>query len=178
MLGDDTQKACDLSLRCAPRRVGRSQRFLAGDLLGLRLRQPLRRLLPHLDASGGEAVRTARVAASSVLRSAKGMVRICLTRDPDNFPQCVGDADAIKKSVPARVAAAEITGLSPGTYAIAVIHDENANSKLDKFAGIPREGIGFSRNPSFTFGPPEFAAARFLLKGDADRQQVRMRYFL
>ena len=112
------------------------------------------------------------------LRSSKGLVRICLTRDPDNFPECVSDADAITKSIPASAAMTEINGLSPGDYAIAVIHDENGNAKLDTFAGIPKEGIGFSRNPKFTFGPPKFTAARFTLKSDADRQQVRMRYFL
>jgi uncharacterized protein (DUF2141 family) len=69
-------------------------------------------------------------------------------------------------------------GLPHGNYAVAVIHDENNNHKLDTFAGIPREGFGFSRNPSVTFGPPRFAAARFTLSSDADRQQVRMRYLL
>ncbi|MCE3519738.1 DUF2141 domain-containing protein, partial [Escherichia coli] len=69
-------------------------------------------------------------------------------------------------------------GLPRGSYAIAVIHDENGNAKLDTFAGIPREGFGFSRNPPIRFGPPHFAAARFTIAGDADRQQIRMRYIL
>lgn len=112
------------------------------------------------------------------LRSPKGLVRICLTRDPDNFPDCIDDAQAITRSIPAAAPNIALTGLSPGDYAIAVIHDENANARLDTFAGIPKEGVGFSRNPKFTFGPPRFAAARFMLNGDADRQQVRMRYFL
>jgi uncharacterized protein (DUF2141 family) len=47
---------------------------------------------------------------------------------------------------------------------------------MDKLAGIPREGYGFSRNPPVAFGPPSFAAARFELAGDAAVQQVRMRY--
>ncbi|RHW19388.1 DUF2141 domain-containing protein [Sphingomonas gilva] len=112
------------------------------------------------------------------LRSAKGLVRICLTRDPDNFPDCVDDAGAVTRSIPASAPHTVFEGLAPGGYAIAIIHDENANAKLDTFAGIPREGIGFSRNPKFTFGPPRFSAARFTLDGDAERQQVRMRYFL
>lgn len=112
------------------------------------------------------------------LRSAKGLVRICLTRDPDNFPDCVDDAQAITQSIPANAPVTAFSGLSPGDYAIAVIHDENANAKLDTFAGIPKEGVGFSRNPKFTFGPPRFASARFTMDGDAGRQQVRMRYFL
>lgn len=114
----------------------------------------------------------------SHLRSAKGTVRICLTADPDNFPACVDDANATTRSIPANMTSAHFQGLPHGTYAIAVIHDENNNHKLDTFAGIPREGFGFSRNPAVTFGPPRFAAARFTLESDADRQQVRMRYLL
>ena len=52
-----------------------------------------------------------------------------------------------------------IAGLGRGDYAVSVIHDENNNAKLDTFAGIPREGFGFSRNPAIRFGPPKFSAA-------------------
>jgi uncharacterized protein (DUF2141 family) len=112
------------------------------------------------------------------LRSAKGSVRICLTADPKNFPACVNDAQAVRRSVPAGAGTQLFTGLAHGDYAIAVIHDENNNKKLDTFAGIPREGFGFSRNPVITFGPPRFAAARFTLSDAAEKQQVKMRYLL
>ena len=125
------------------------------------------------------AVGTSELAVDvSNLRSAKGMVRVCLTADPDNFPACVDDARATTRSIPATMTSIHFDGLPHGNYAVAVIHDENNNHKLDTFAGIPREGFGFSRNPSVTFGPPRFAAARFTLSSDADRQQVRMRYLL
>lgn len=125
------------------------------------------------------AVGTSELAVDvSNLRSAKGMVRVCLTADPDNFPACVDDARATTRSIPANMTSIHFDGLPYGNYAVAVIHDENDNHKLDTFAGIPREGFGFSRNPSVTFGPPRFAAARFTLSSDADRQQVRMRYLL
>jgi uncharacterized protein (DUF2141 family) len=110
------------------------------------------------------------------LRSAKGLLRVCLTADPDNFPACVDDARAVTRTVPAKEAMIDVAGLPHGQYAFAVIHDENSNAKLDTFAGIPREGFGFSRNPAATFGPPRFAAARFTLDSDAEKQQVRMRY--
>jgi uncharacterized protein (DUF2141 family) len=110
------------------------------------------------------------------MRSAKGLVRVCLTADPDNFPACVDDARAVTRTVPASEAMIDVAGLPHGQYAFAVIHDENSNAKLDTFAGIPREGFGFSRNPAATFGPPRFAAARFALDSDAEKQQVRMRY--
>ncbi len=104
------------------------------------------------------------------------MIRICLTADPTNFPGCIDDADAVTRSVPAGVHSVRFDGLPKGNYAVAVIHDENGNSRLDTFAGIPREGFGFSRNPAVRFGPPRFEAARFTLDGGAETQQVRMRY--
>ncbi|MEO5865609.1 MAG: DUF2141 domain-containing protein [Sphingomonas sp.] len=112
------------------------------------------------------------------LRSAKGMVRICLTADPANFPSCVDDARALTRSIPASENRLVVPGLAQGAYAIAVIHDENSNKRLDTLFGIPREGFGFSRNPPVGFGAPRFAAARFALGGDAQTQQIVMRYLL
>ena len=112
------------------------------------------------------------------LRSARGVIRLCLTLDPANFPGCLDNARAVTRSVPAATPEIRLEGLPRGDYAAAVIHDENGNKKLDTFAGIPREGFGFSRNPAIGFGPPRFPAARFTLAEDADRQQVKMRYLL
>jgi uncharacterized protein (DUF2141 family) len=112
------------------------------------------------------------------LRSQRGSLRLCLTADPDNFPACVDDADAITRTAPAGAHAFRIEGLPRGRYALALIHDENGNGRLDTFAGVPREGFGFSNNPAIRFGPPRFAAARFALDGDAERQQVTIRYIL
>lgn len=112
------------------------------------------------------------------VRSTRGLIRVCITADPANFPTCVDDRDAVVRSVPAAQRLISIAGLPFGDYAVAVIHDENANHRLDTFAGIPREGFGFSRNPAIGFGPPHFTAARFALDGGAERQQVRMRYIL
>jgi uncharacterized protein (DUF2141 family) len=104
------------------------------------------------------------------------MIRICLTADPANFPACVDDANALTRSIPASVRTTSFPGLPQRGYALAIIHDENSNAKLDTFAGIPREGYGFSRDAAVRFGPPRFSAARFMLAGDAEIQQVKMRY--
>lgn len=112
------------------------------------------------------------------LRSQRGVIRICLTADPQNFPGCVDDKRAVTRSIPATSPSVRIDGLARGEYALSVIHDENGNSKLDTFAGIPREGFGFSRNPRIAFGPPRFAAAEFAVEGQGNRQEVRIRYLL
>ena len=112
------------------------------------------------------------------LRSAKGLVRVCLTADPANFPACIDDADAVTLSIPAADRRFSLPGLAPGDYAVAVIHDENGNGKLDTFAGIPREGYGFSRNAPVRFGPPRFAAARFTVGDAPAAERVTIRYLL
>ncbi|EHH69547.1 DUF2141 domain-containing protein [Gluconobacter morbifer] len=52
--------------------------------------------------------------------------------------------------------------IRPGIYAVQVFQDRNANQKLDQnFLGMPKEPLGFSRNPPMHFGPPRFADAAF-----------------
>lgn len=67
-------------------------------------------------------------------------------------------------------------GLATGDYAVAAIHDENGNGRLDKRLVILREGFGFSRNPPIRFGPPAFADARFGLTPGSASQTIRMKY--
>lgn len=105
-------------------------------------------------------------------------MRLCLTADPKSFPGCHQDPHALRRNLSPVNGAVALDGLPPGAYAIALIHDENANHRLDTLVGVPVEGFGFSRNPPVRFGPPRFDAARFTTGGDADRQQVRVRYFL
>ena len=48
----------------------------------------------------------------------------------------------------------------PGLYAIAALHDENSNHKLDRnMFGIPKEGFGFSNNPKVFLSAPSFDTA-------------------
>jgi uncharacterized protein (DUF2141 family) len=113
------------------------------------------------------------------LRNDQGMIRACLTRDKERFPDCKSDPRAFRFS--ARVAQGRrisFEGLPVGNYALSVIHDENANGRLDTFARVPKEGFGFSRNPRIGFGPPRYEQVRFDLGPGVTRQTVRMHYLL
>ena len=47
--------------------------------------------------------------------------------------------------------------LPPGRYAIQAYLDENDNGKVDRNRlGVPKEAVGFSRDPNLLFGPPRF----------------------
>ncbi len=113
------------------------------------------------------------------LRSAKGMIRACLTRSAALYLKCDRDPAALKANVAAGPdAQMDFTDVPPGDYVLAVVHDENGNAKVDTLLGIPREGVGFSRNPGMTFGPPKYASARFHVPGGASDLKVKLKYFL
>jgi uncharacterized protein (DUF2141 family) len=64
-----------------------------------------------------------------------------------------------------------------GTYAVACIHDENKNGKLDTgLFGIPTEGTVVSNHAKGFMGPPSFEKARFAFAGVPSELQLRMGY--
>ena len=115
----------------------------------------------------------------SGLRSHKGNVLVCLTANPKFFPNCSKDPLAMKQAVAAVAASTlQFHDVTPGTYALALIHDENANKKMDVQVFIPKEGFAFSRNPAVVFGPPKFNAASFVIGAGDSTQGVKMKYML
>ena len=97
--------------------------------------------------------------------SDRGMIRVLLFSGATGFPDQVGKA--VKSfSLPPKnkQVAFTITDLVPGTYALAVIHDQDSNGKLSSNAvGYPIEKFGFSNNPKVYFSPPSFEKASFVL---------------
>ncbi len=113
------------------------------------------------------------------LRSVKGNVLVCLTANPKAFPDCSKDPNAVRASVVANQASNMRMNVARlGGYAIAVVHDENSNGKLDTSLGLPKEGFGFSRNPTILFGPPSFSASQFNVSEAGANQSVKMKYML
>lgn len=111
------------------------------------------------------------------LRGHKGLLRFCLTRNP-NYMKCDGDHSAVRLSVSAATGAVTFEDMAPGQWSLLLIHDSNANGKLDTRFGIPREGFGFSGNPAIGFGPPRAGAVRFALPSGSSHQNVKVRYIL
>lgn len=103
----------------------------------------------------------------------------CLTIRADKFPDCQKDPNSRRITVATTAAQTlRFEGLPSGDYALALIHDENGNGKLDTMMGIPREGFGFSRNPAIRFGPPKFSEARISVTSGAVDQNVKVKYLL
>jgi len=114
------------------------------------------------------------------MRSSEGIVRACITKDRNTFPNCRKDPAAMRKVVDAgKGVTLTFTGVEAGAYAIALLHDENDNGKADRTLGMmPKEGFGFSRDARVRMGPPSFDDAVFDFDGTDAALTIRMRYML
>jgi uncharacterized protein (DUF2141 family) len=115
----------------------------------------------------------------SGLKNNKGFVLIAIFNSELGFPD--KNELAVKKiRIPAQVGKIiyDVNDLVPGTYAIALIHDENDNQRLDTgLFGIPKEGFCFSKGAMGTFGPPSFQAASFVHKSPSSIQNLQVKYW-
>ena len=97
------------------------------------------------------------------LRNSNGVVGSILFTSPDGWPE--DPKKAFRRGptpIPPGLRHATVVWdhLPPGDYAVAAIHDENRNAKLDRnFIGIPKEGFGFANNPRVLLSAPTFRAA-------------------
>jgi uncharacterized protein (DUF2141 family) len=65
----------------------------------------------------------------------------------------------------------------PGTYALAVYHDADADRSFDRTSlGLPSEGFGFSNNPPTFLGMPNFARVRIAVPRSGTRTMVKLKY--
>lgn len=131
--------------------------------------------VPAAPALAGDVVITV-----SDLRSSKGVVRACMTTRENIFPKCIKDPSAHRTVVRAgEKVEIRFTGVKPGNYAIALLHDENDNGKADRAMGMmPKEGYGFSRDAPVKMAPPKFTDAVLAIGDGMQRITIKMRYFL
>jgi len=120
---------------------------------------------PTAEANSPSARRTGCTLRIHVdgFRNTRGNLGTVVFKSAEGWPEDISKAvhtgpSPIDKTT--KTAAAVWPDLPPGDYAVAAIHDENSNARLDRnFLGIPKEGFGFANNPHISFGPAPFHAA-------------------
>ena len=113
------------------------------------------------------------------LRNADGLLGVALFSSDKGFPENSDKAFALT-GMKLNEAKPEIVlkNIPYGTYAVCVLHDENANMEMDKnWIGIPKEGFGASNNPKISMGPPEFEESNFVLDSQNMALVIDINYF-
>lgn len=113
------------------------------------------------------------------IRNSIGTVACALFESSDGFP-----VDYLRMATNVMVikiretqARCDFEDIPPGTYAMAVVHDENMNGKLDaNWLGVPTEGYGFSNDAKGILGAPSFSAASFRYDGQNVDLKMSLQY--
>lgn len=113
------------------------------------------------------------------IRNSQGTVACALFESPEGFPiEFLHSAtNVVIMKIRKSQARCDFEDIPAGTYAIAVVHDENMNGKLDTgFLGVPKEGYGFSNDARALLGAPSFAAAAMKYDGYHLELAITLRY--
>lgn len=87
-------------------------------------------------------------------------------------------ATTVRVQAAGGVANCSFENLSPGEYAVAVVHDTNGNEQADtNMLGMPTEGVGVSNNVMPKLSPPSFEVSRFVVAaGQPTKLAITMKY--
>ncbi|SOD98626.1 DUF2141 domain-containing protein [Spirosoma fluviale] len=101
------------------------------------------------------------------VRALTGAVYVAVFKPGKDFPE--GKPIVGKKVDVTHDRVLTTFSVEPGSYAIAVYHDENGNGKMDKrMFGIPKEPYGFSNDFRPKLSAPKFSDCEFSV-GDSGR---------
>ena len=112
------------------------------------------------------------------VRASQGLIALTLYAD-DSRRFLARRGSLYVGRVPARapVTRACIHVPTPGTYALAIYHDVDADRRFNRSAiGLPAEGYGFTNNPGTLFGLPSFRSVRLTVPRTEAATTIRMRY--
>ncbi|MFN7857940.1 MAG: DUF2141 domain-containing protein [Acidovorax sp.] len=156
-----------------PRGAGRFARLAKVGSLPLGLTLALALTAPLAAADDAAQVRL----EVSTLRNTQGTLNCRLFSEGGGFPDGDGmRTTRVRLDGPKGVCL--FTQLPAGTYAVAVVHDENSNGRLDKnLLGLPTEGYGVSNNRTHALTAPIWDEARFTVApGQTLDLRVALRY--
>jgi uncharacterized protein (DUF2141 family) len=113
------------------------------------------------------------------IRNNVGTVDCALFESAEGFPVHVlhSATNVMVIKIRSTQARCDFEDIPQGTYALAVVHDENMNGVLDtNWAGLPTEGYGFSNDATALLGPPTFFAASFPYDGRTLNLTISLNY--
>ncbi len=108
-------------------------------------------------------------------RDDKGEALVTLFKSEDGFPV---EPEKAYRKITGKITDGKseiiVSDVPYGEYAIAVLHDENRNGKMDRsIFGAPQEGNGASNNP--VSGPPKYDEAKFILNSENLNIDIKMK---
>ena len=101
------------------------------------------------------------------LKNKDGEIQIGIYNKKENFPKVDKQFKVVYVKASKFQGICTVKDLPKGEYAVAVMHDENADKICNtNFLGIPKEGYGFSKNYKPVLSAPSFDDCKLNLDRD------------
>jgi uncharacterized protein (DUF2141 family) len=111
------------------------------------------------------------------VRNDSGSVRCGLYSSANGFREPGREMRGAVAQIKNGHATCVFSGVAARTYAVAVFHAEHNETQMETgLFGKPKQGYGFSNNPSSIFGPPSFNSAAFTYDGGTLQVPVQLSY--
>lgn len=112
------------------------------------------------------------------VRNGSGLIAVTLYADnPSKFLAKRGSLYVGRVDAQAGTTRACIFVPQPGVYAVAIYHDEDADTKFGRSGiGFPVEGYGFANNPATLAGLPSFRSVRLNLPRSGLTTRIKLKY--
>jgi uncharacterized protein (DUF2141 family) len=113
-------------------------------------------------------------------RNDQGDALFALFRTSEGFPkEPLKAARRVASAIANAHSQVVFDDVEPGEFAVSVLHDEDGDREVKTgMLGIPREGIGFSRDARAVFGPPKYKNAQLTLAPGANvTVLIHMHYY-
>lgn len=113
------------------------------------------------------------------IRNSTGAVACALFESPEGFPRKFlrFATNIMMIKIRETRARCDFLDIPPGTYALAVIHDEDMDGELGtNWLGVPKEGYAFSNEAKASMSAPSFEAASFTYEGEKLDMTIKLNY--
>lgn len=111
------------------------------------------------------------------LRNDLGDLRLAIYDKESNFLEDGGCYKKYVGKIQNGECVIETENIPYGEYAIGIMHDENKNGRIDfNSIKLPKEGFGFSNNPSVRIKKPSFNEAKINLAKPVKKIKIQAKY--
>jgi uncharacterized protein (DUF2141 family) len=111
------------------------------------------------------------------LRNDRGHLLAALYDRPEGFPREGTPAHRASVAIHGGRAVAEFADLPAGTYAVAVLHDENDDGQMNNnWMRLPKEGFGMSNFEKLKMSAPSFDESKIEFAGGEQSVAVKIHY--
>jgi uncharacterized protein (DUF2141 family) len=117
------------------------------------------------------------VVTVATFKNRDGQLGCRLYASPQGFPKQGPWLMQTGTPIGGKAQTCRFTHVAPGTYAVAVMHDENKNQTVDtNFVGAPTEGYGVSNNHTYALKAPKWEESTFKVADRDVHLSINLRY--